>query len=144
MTPIVSRKYKWLRLTVVIISSILLLFIIAVICLQTSAVKNYIRNKAVSYLQNKIGTEVRIGKLDYHLPHSIELSDVLLIDQRKDSLLYGQLLRVDINMFKLIMGNISISEIELKSIKVNISRKLHQNVFGDGPRNSSLRTIPGK
>ena len=129
MTPIVSRKYKWLRLTVVIISSILLLFIIAVICLQTSAVKNYIRNKAVSYLQNKIGTEVRIGKLDYHLPHSIELSDVLLIDQRKDSLLYGQLLRVDINMFKLITGNISISEIQLKSIKVNISRKPADSSF---------------
>ena len=129
MTKTSPRKYKWLRIIGIVTGSILLLIVLASIWIQTSSAKNFIRNKAISYLQNKIGTEVKIGKLNYSIPNSIELEDVLFIDKRKDTLLSGQSLRVDINMFKLVAGKIAISEIHLKNIKANINRKFKDSSF---------------
>ncbi|MBC7720436.1 MAG: translocation/assembly module TamB [Pedobacter sp.] len=97
--------------------------------MQTSSGKNFVRDKAVSFLQKKIGTEVKIGELNYSIPNWIQLNDVLFIDQQKDTLFSGKSLLVNLDMFKLISGNVSLNEIHLKNIKANINRKPNDSSF---------------
>ncbi len=123
------KKYKWLRITGIVIGSLLALILISVVWLQTSSGKNFVRNRAVAFLSKKIGTEVKIGNLDYSIPNWIELDDVLFIDQQKDTLLKGKSLYLNVDMLKLISGNIAINEVHLKNVQATINRKATDSAF---------------
>ena len=53
----------------------------AILVLNTRPGKDFVRDQAVTFLENKLKTEVKIGELDYSLPKMIVLRDVLLRDQ---------------------------------------------------------------
>ena len=91
--------------------------------------KRFIRDRAQSYLQDKLKTKISIGSLDYSLPEWIELKNVYVEDQHKDTLLYGEELRVDLHMFKLLRGNTDIEKILLHNISININRPATDSVF---------------
>ncbi len=124
-----SKKYKWLKITGIIIGLLLVIIVCGIIWLQTGSGKNFVRNKAVNFLQKKLGTTVEIGKLNYSIPNWIELNDVLFIDQQKDTLLNGKKLYVNIDMLKLISGNIAINEVHLANITTHITRKPTDSSF---------------
>ena len=121
------RKYKWLRIGCIVVGVFLMIVIAAVIWLQTSSGKNFVRSKAVGFLQGKIGGNITIGRLDYSIPNWVELDNVQIINPEKDTLLSGELLYVNLSIFKLIRGNVEINEIRLKH--VNINRKLNNPSF---------------
>ena len=129
MEKSIPKKYKWLKITGIVLASLVALIVGAVIWLQTTSGKNFVRNKVVSFLQNKLGTNVKIGKLDYSIPNWIQLNDVLFIDQQKDTLLIGKTLYANIDMLKLISGNVAINELHLKNITANINRKINDSSF---------------
>ena len=129
MEKIVPKKYKWLKITGIVIGCLLVLIIASVIWLQTVSGKNFIRHQAVAFLQKKIGTNVIIGELDYGIPNWVQLKNVLFTDQQKDTLLSGKSLLVNLNMLQLLSGNVSINEIHLSNIKVNINRKPNDSNF---------------
>ncbi len=105
-----------------IVGSILFLLLLIIILIQVPAVQNYAKNKAVTFLQNKIHTKVKIGHISLGLPKMIVLDSVYFEDQKKDTLFAGEELRVDINMFKILHHVIEINEIDLKGITANINR----------------------
>ena len=105
-----------------ILGIIFLILIAAVIFLHTNYARKFIRDKAQAYLQNKIKTKVVIGSIDYDFPQSIEIKNVYIEDQQKDTLLYGEKLAVSMNMLKLIWGETYIRKVELDNIKAIISR----------------------
>ena len=59
-----------------IIASVLFLVLLVVILIQVPAVQNFAKNKAVTFLQNKLHTKVQIGHISIGLPKSIVLQDV--------------------------------------------------------------------
>ena len=61
---------KVLKITLYTLGSILLLLILVVLWLNTRSGQNFVRNKAVDFLSNKLKTEVHIGRLGYGLPKS--------------------------------------------------------------------------
>ncbi len=124
-----TKKYKWLKITGIVIGSLLAIILLAVVWLQTASGKSFVRNKAVSFLEKKLGTPVKIGRLDFSLPNWVQLNDVLFIDKNKDTLLSGGSLLVDLDMMKLISGNISINEVHLKNISANIYNKPTDSLF---------------
>jgi hypothetical protein len=124
-----SKNYNWLRITGIIIGSLLVIIVFGIIWLQTGSGKNFVRNKAVNFLQKKIGTTVKVGKLNYSIPNWIELNDVLFIDQQQDTLLSGKKLYVNVNMLKLISGNIAINEVRLANITTHITRNQTDSTF---------------
>ncbi len=119
----IRKKYKWIKILGSIIGIILIIFVCGIIWLQTSTGNEFVRTKVVSYLNNKIGTDVTIKKLSFSLFGQIILNDVVFIDKNKDTLLGGQLLQVNISLLKLISGNIAIQNITLKKVQININRK---------------------
>jgi hypothetical protein len=85
-------------------------------------VQNFAKNKAVTYLQNKIHTKVEIGHISLGLPKLLVLEDVYFEDQKKDTLIAGDKLKVDITLMKLLKNKVEINEINLEGITAKISR----------------------
>lgn len=105
-----------------IIGSIIFLLLLIVILIQVPAVQNFAKDKAVTFLQNKIHTKVKIGHISLGLPKLIVLEDVYFEDQKKDTLIAGEKLKIDISMLKLLHHTVEVNEINLEGITANISR----------------------
>ncbi|WP_370579823.1 translocation/assembly module TamB domain-containing protein [Mucilaginibacter sp. X5P1] len=84
--------------------------------------QNFAKNKAVTFLENKIHTKVKIGHISLGLPKLIVLEDVYFEDQHRDTLIAGEKLKVDISMLKLLRNEVEVNEINLEGITANISR----------------------
>lgn len=118
------KKYlrKSLKVVLWIIGSVIALFLLIVLLLQVPAVQNYVKDKAVSYLEGKIGTEVRIGKIEIGLPKKVILEDVYFAAQNGDTLIAGDKLAVDISLMKLFSNEVEINSINLEGITANVNR----------------------
>ncbi len=99
------------------------------ILLQVPAVQNFAKNKAVAFLENKIHTKVRISRLSLSFPKRLVLEGVYFEDQRKDTLLYGGKLQVDIALLKLINGKVEVNYVGLNDVYANIYRTGTDTVF---------------
>lgn len=120
---------KVLKIFAWIIGSIIFLIILVLILIQIPAVQNFAKNKAVAYLQKKIGTKVSIDKLSISFPKEVVLQGVYVEDQKKDTLLYGKEIRVDIAMFKLLSNKVELNYFELNGIKAHIYRVKPDTAF---------------
>ena len=120
---------KALRIVLWILGGIFFLLFVAIIVINTRPGKNFIRERAVAFLRDKLKTEVHIGDLDYDLPKMIVLKDVLLKDQANDTLLAARQIKVDIAMLKLINSNVSIQQVYLDGVYTHIYRKQNDTAF---------------
>ena len=84
--------------------------------------QNFARKKVVAYLQNKLHTKVEISKLSLSFPKRIVLEGVYFEDQKKDTLLRGGKIQVDIALLKLIKSQVEINYVGLKDITTKIYR----------------------
>ncbi|NML22463.1 translocation/assembly module TamB [Pseudoflavitalea sp. G-6-1-2] len=103
--------------------------VIVFILLQTAPVQNFVKDRAVSWLSKKLNTKVEVDKLFIRIPSSVLLEKVYIEDKQKDTLLYTGQLRVKLNMWKLISGEISIQDIYLKEVNANVTRTLPDTAF---------------
>ncbi len=117
------------KITLYLLGIVLVIIVAVFIFINTRSGKSFIKNKVQAILQQKLKTKVVIGSLDYSLPKWIELNGIYLEDQQKDTLLYGEQVAVDINMLKLISGEINIRKASFKNIYANISRPANDTVF---------------
>lgn len=105
-----------------IIASVIILVLLVVILIQVPAVQNFVKDKAVTYLQDKIHTKVKIGHISLGLPKLLVLDSVYFEDQKKDTLLAGDKLKVDISMLKLLHHQVEVNEINLDGITLKVYR----------------------
>ncbi len=112
-----------------ILVTIVLLFFLVFLILQTPPGQNFVRGKVENYLTKKLHTRVEIGKLSVSFPNSLTLKNVYIEDQTKDTLISGGMLKVDINMLKLLTNEIQIKEINLENITAKIKRVNQDTVF---------------
>lgn len=126
MNPIVKKILKALAW---IVGSIIFLVILVLILIQIPAVQNFAKNKAVAYLEKKLKTKVSIDKLSIAFPKQVVLKGVYFEDQKKDTLLYGKEIRVDIALFKLIKSEVNVNYLELNGIKTHIYRVQPDTAF---------------
>jgi hypothetical protein len=92
-------------------------------------VQDFARGKMVVYLKDKLKTDVKIGKLSLTFPKRIVLEDVYFADQKGDTLIAGEKLRVDIALLKLLNSKVQINYIELEGIRANIYRRYPDTAF---------------
>lgn len=103
-----------------IILLFLALFLLLVIALQIPIVQNFVKDRAVVYLENKIKTRVEVGSIEIGLPKKIILKDVYFEDQSRDTLLAGKSLKIDVSLFKLLSNKLEINSIDLEQITAHI------------------------
>ncbi|WP_462264707.1 translocation/assembly module TamB domain-containing protein [Mucilaginibacter sp.] len=105
-----------------IIASVIFLVLLVVILIQVPAVQNFAKDKAVTFLEGKIHTKVKIGHITLGIPKMLVLEDVYFEDQKRDTLIAGEKLKVDIDMLGLLKSKVQINEINLQGITAKISR----------------------
>lgn len=105
-----------------IVGIIILLILLLYIAIQIPAVQNFAKDKAVTFLEKKIKTKVAIGNLSIAFPKRIVLSNIYFEDQKKDTLLAGKEIRVDIALFALLHNEVNVNYLSLDGIRANIYR----------------------
>lgn len=120
---------KWVKRFLYFLGGLVTLILLVFLFLQTNWAKRIIRNKVAAYVSGKTGTEFRIGSIDYSLPKWVELKGVFMQDRNKDTLLYGNKIRADVAMLKLISGQIEVKKIALDDIFINLRQSQTDSVF---------------
>ena len=130
----ISEKVKKIarrvfRITLTSILIILGILVLIILLIQTGPVQNYGRGKIESYLENKLHTKVRIGNLYIGFPTRIIIKNIYLEDQRKDTLVYGGRIALNIGMFRLLHHELRLNELELDELTLKVKRHLPDSVF---------------
>ena len=105
-----------------IIGSVLFLVLLIIILIQIPGIQNFVKDKAVNYVQNKIHTKVKIGHISLGLPKLIVIDSVYMEDQKRDTLIAGDQLKLDVSMLDLLHHKLTVNEINLKGITANVYR----------------------
>lgn len=125
----VPRRKKIVRWIVGSLLTLLLLPILLLLLLQLPVVQNFMRNKAESYLQDQLKTDVRIGGLRFSWFNAIRLNDVFVGDTRKDTLLSSRELSVRYNLFSLLSNELNVKSLNWEDVVVNIYRPAADSSF---------------
>ena len=120
---------KWFKRVGIFLAVILLLITALILFLHTSWGKSIVRNRVENYLAKQLQTSLTIGDIDYRLPNWIRLKDILVLDQRNDTLLSGGNIYARINMLKLFSQNVEIRGLEFEKIVVHLRREASDSAF---------------
>ncbi|MCR4033368.1 MULTISPECIES: translocation/assembly module TamB [Flavobacterium] len=113
---------KTLRILLWCVGSVITLLLLVIILIQVPSVQNFVKNKAITYLEGKIKTKVSLDKILIKFPKDVVLESFYFEDQKKDTLLAGKRLEVDVDLFKLVSSELEINSVSLENVKANISR----------------------
>jgi hypothetical protein len=113
---------KGLKIILWVLLSITGLFLLLIIALQVPAVQQFAKNKVVTYLEEKIKTKVSINRIQIGLPKDVILEGVYFQDQKKDTLLAGKRIAVNIDLFGIFNNKVEINSAELEGIVAHIDR----------------------
>lgn len=111
------------------LGSILVLILLVFLSINSRWGQNIIRKQAVSFLSEKLQTEVSIGRLNLSIPNYIELDDVFIRDRANDTLASIGYLKVEISMLKLVSSKIEIQHLELDNTYANLYRNYPDTSF---------------
>ncbi|PTT10761.1 hypothetical protein DBR27_06325 [Flavobacterium sp. HMWF030] len=98
------------------------LLLLLIVLIQVPSVQNFAKDKAINYLQGKIKTKVSLDHISIKFPKDIVLEGFYFEDQKKDTLLAGKRLELDVDLFKLVSSELEINSVSLENVKANISR----------------------
>ena len=130
--PVRNRRlvHRIARIVAKTILFIILFILVIALLIETPPVQNVLRKQAVNWLEKKLKTKVAVGKVYLSLPRKIELGDVYIEDQKKDTLLAGGSLKADINMFALLFGrDLNIRKLQLDNITLKANRTIADSLF---------------
>ena len=113
---------KTLRVLLWCAASIVALLLLITILIQVPYIQNLVKDKAVTYLHEKIKTKVSLDRITIEFPKDVVLEGFYFEDQNKDTLLAGKRLEADIDLFKLIGSELEINSVSLENVSANISR----------------------
>ncbi|WP_095928721.1 translocation/assembly module TamB [Flavobacterium sp. ACN2] len=119
---------KTLRIFMWCVVSVVTLLLLLIILIQVPSVQNFVKDKAINYLQGKIKTKVSLDHISIKFPKDVVLEGFYFEDQKKDTLLVGNRLEVDVDLFKLVKSELEINAVSLENVKANISRN-KQGIF---------------
>ncbi|AYB29832.1 translocation/assembly module TamB [Chryseolinea soli] len=125
------RKYMIRTLKIfgwIFLSMIALLLVLALV-IQIPYVQHKLTAKAVGFLKEKIGTEVRLEHISLSFPKKIVLEGLYLEDQSTDTLLYAGRLSVNTNLWALTRHEIDLSGVGLDHFSGNIKRSARDSAF---------------
>lgn len=98
---------------------VVLLFLLIVALIQFPAIQNYIKNKVVNALSEKLNTTVRLGYIRINFGGSLVLEDFYLEDRQHDTIINAGKLKVSLNPTGLLRNRLIISNVSLSGTKFN-------------------------
>ncbi len=120
------KSAKWIRNIILLIFLLVLLFILV---LHTPFAKDLIRGKLEAYLTAKTGGQFHIASVNYRLPKWVQMNGVSVRSHGGDTILTGDKIRIDLNLFKVLKGTYEINRIELEKVYVDAVKKPGDSTF---------------
>jgi hypothetical protein len=103
-----------------VIISLLIIISSAYALLRTPSVQTYIVGKLTNYLSEKLHTVVSIDGVDIEFISKVVIEGIYVEDLHKDTLLYAQKLKVDIQKLLLDKNIINLKGVTLEECRVNL------------------------
>jgi hypothetical protein len=94
--------------------------VLLAVILQVPAVQNYVADKATTYLQETLNTEVRLNSIHLRLPESLVVEGFYMEDLQRDTFISVGELTVNFSLNKLLQKKIQFDELTLKNGVANI------------------------
>lgn len=108
---------------------ILALFILLIFLIRLPSVQNKITQRAVTFLENKLGTKVQLKRAFISFPKKIVLEGLYLEDQSNDTLVYAGELTVDADLWALTNHIIEVNTVSLTDFSGKIKRSATDSSF---------------
>lgn len=121
------RPKKIFKITLISLASLIVLLTALVFSLQIPSVQNFVKDKLINYLEDKIQTEVSLERIYIDFPNSLVMENFFLAGEDVDTLLYVSSLDVGLDIPKLIQNRANITSIDLKKIRANVVRDQEGN-----------------
>ncbi|HEY5744590.1 MAG TPA: translocation/assembly module TamB domain-containing protein [Chryseolinea sp.] len=109
--------------------SVIAMLLVLALVIQIPYVQHKLTAKAVGFLKDKIGTEVRLDHISLSFPKKIVLEGLYVEDQSTDTLLYAGRLAVNTNLWGLTRHEIDLSSVSLEHCSANIKRSAQDSAF---------------
>ena len=113
------KLFKWIGIS---LGSILVLLILLILSLRIPAVQNFVKDRLIVYLEEKIQTDVELEKVYIAFPNRIILENLYLQGEDVDTLLAVRDFDVGLNMWKLLDSQADFTSIDLKGVRANVVR----------------------
>ncbi|WP_160136102.1 translocation/assembly module TamB [Chryseobacterium sp. c4a] len=114
---------KLLRRIAITFISILVFLTLLILSLRLPAVQNFIKDRLIVYLEQKIKTKVSLERVYIGFPNSLVMENLYLKGQDVDTLLAVKKLDVGLHMLKLINSTADITSVDLEGARANVVRK---------------------
>jgi len=120
---------KILRWAGWIFATLIVLLIVLILVIRIPVIQNKLTQRAVSFLENKIGTKVQLKHIFISFPKKIVLEGLYLEDQSQDTLLYVGKLSLDTDLWGLTQKQIELNVVELTHCTASINRSAVDSTF---------------
>ena len=118
-----KKIWKVVKYILITIASLLVIILAAIYSLQFPAMQNFVKDKLVTYLENKIKTKVALDRIYVHFPNKIEIENLFLQGQDVDTLLYVHHLNIGLNLPKLLDNTAEFTSVELDGLNANVIKR---------------------
>lgn len=111
------------------LGGIFLLLVCVILALQLESVQNFAVQKSVNYVTGKTNTKLTLQRFFVDFPTKIVLEELFAEDLKHDTLVYVKKLEIDLNIWDLTSGKLSVSELNVDGLTANIHRTLPDSSF---------------
>lgn len=120
---------KTFKIIAWVIGSVILLLITVALLIQIPAIQSKLTQKAVAFLEEKIGTEVSLEGISISFPKDIVLEGIYLEDQEGDTLLYAGRLAINTDLWGLARNEIQLNDVALENTVAFIKRAANDSAY---------------
>ena len=108
---------------------LLLLFLTVFIAIQQESVQTWLVQKAASYLSEKTGTRISVGRVNIKFFRTLSIEDVFLEDKNQDTLAYIRNLDTKLSGFNPFESKFYFNTLTLEGVRANIYRPEDDSTF---------------
>ncbi len=113
---------KSLKILAIVFIAVVVTLLALLFYFNSAPGQKQLSNLIFNRLAKQIGTPVQ-GRLSFSIPDWVRLEDLLIMDQKKDTLLYSQRAHLDVVLFRLFRNELLIEQVELENTVAKIDRK---------------------
>ena len=135
MKKVAKNIGKFLLIT---LGVLLVLLVLLLILLRSPSVQNYLVSYSESFIEKAIGTEIKIGKVDFHIPYKAVLENVVLYDLQDEKMIAVE--KVKLDMFNYSLWNFIRHPDEAQYVSVSGVEVINPDVFIYRLENGGMNT----
>lgn len=120
---------KFLKIVGWTLASVVVLLFAVILIIRLPRIQNLLTQKAISFLEGKIKTNVDLKAIYISFPTQVVLEELYVEDQQRDTLLFAGSLTIDTDLWQLTQNKVELNTISLSECRANIKRSTNDTTF---------------